>query len=306
MHNNLKNNEFRDSLRLRYGLRPNHLPSQCDGCSQNFSVEHALSCSKGGGLVLLRHNDLAEEWRHLCAQALTPSATSTEPAINTGRAAATGGAGASEDVPTADRGDVGVHGFWRRGTTCIFDTCVSDTDAPSYRDQVPAKVLATHERKKKAKYLQPCLERRRHFTPLVFSVDGLAGKEAQAATQRLAALLSTKWKRTYSEVCGYVRSRLAIALVRSASMCLRGARDPTARCSRASWVDGLMVRVSASTRCRGGCPLVFILGTQQRTSFKSPFKEQESLFLPSPFFCFLPLIPGSDWLKQLWMTFSYA
>jgi hypothetical protein len=99
-------------------------------------------------------------------------------------------------------------------------------------------VLAKHEKEKKDKYVEHCLARRRHFTPLVFSVDGLRGAEAEAATKRLASRLAAKWKRTYSEVCGFVRSRLALTLVRTTSLCLRGARDPTARASFAQWDSG--------------------------------------------------------------------
>ena len=121
-----------------------------------------------------------------------------------------------------------VHGFWRRGTTTIFDVRVTDVDSASKSKQDPKKILAQQEREKKSKYVEHCQARRRHFTPLVFSVDGLRGAEAESATKRLSSLLASKWKRAYSEVCGFVRSRLAITLVRSASLCLRGARDPTA------------------------------------------------------------------------------
>ena len=51
--------EFRDNLRLRYGLMPPDIPATCDGCGKKFSMENALSCSKGG-LVLARHNDAAK------------------------------------------------------------------------------------------------------------------------------------------------------------------------------------------------------------------------------------------------------
>ena len=73
----------------------------------------------------------------------------------------------------------------------------------------------------------------------MFPVDELRGAEAESATKRLSSLLASKWKRAYSEVCGFVRSRLAITLVRSASLCLRGARDPTARASFATWDSGV-------------------------------------------------------------------
>jgi hypothetical protein len=233
----LSRDEFRDSLRLRFGLAPLDLPDRCDGCGQRFSLGHAMSCKKGG-LVLLRHNDVADEWHHLCAQALTPSAVSDEPLIHRGRAGnerAT--ANGAEELPEL-RGDVAVHGFWRRGTTAIFDVRVTDTDAPSYRGQDPHKVLAKHEKEKKDKYVEHCVARRRTFTPLVFSVDGLRGEEASAATKKLASRLSAKWKRTYSQVCGFVRSRLSITLVRTTSQCLRGARDPTARATHATWDTG--------------------------------------------------------------------
>jgi hypothetical protein len=142
-------------------------------------------------------------------------------------------------VPTEDRGDVAVRGFWCRGTTAIFDVRITDTDAPTYRGQSTAKVLEKHEKEKKKKYLKACLEQRRHFTPLVFSVDGVLGSEAKAASKRLAARLSEKWKRPYSEVCGFVRSRLSVSLVRSMSSCLRGARDPAANnIGRATWDSG--------------------------------------------------------------------
>lgn len=177
--------EFRDGVRLRFGLTPGNLQEHCDGCAQRFSVGHALTCKKGG-LVLLRHNDVKAEWNNVCAQALTASAVTDEPLIHTGRdhRAAAGAANGTEPPPEL-RGDVAAHGFWRRGTTAVFDIRVSDTDAPTYRGQDPAKVLAKQEKEKKDKYLDLCLARRRHFTPLVFSVDGMHGKETRAASKRM-------------------------------------------------------------------------------------------------------------------------
>jgi hypothetical protein len=231
----LSEEEFRDNLRLRFGLQPLSLPDRCDGCEAKFTVDHALSCKKGG-LVLLRHNDVAAEWHTLCAAALTPSAVSDEPLILIGRDA-TAQSNSTEPPPDL-RGDVAAHGFWKRGTTAIFDIRVTDTDGPSARGLDPAKILKRHEKAKRDKYLDLCLARRRHFTPLVFSVDGMRGTEAQAASKRLASHLSTKWKRTYSEVCGCVRSRLSIALARSTSQCLRSSRDSSAPKPSYHWDSG--------------------------------------------------------------------
>jgi hypothetical protein len=191
----LSADEFRDSLRLRLGLAPLGLPDRCDGCGHRFSLGHAMTCKKGG-LVLLRHNDVVAEWHHLCAQALPPSAVSDEPLIYSARGGNAGAAAPGVEPPPELRGDVGVHGFWRRGATAIFDVRVTDTDAPYHRGQDPHKILAKHEKEKKDKYVDACLARCRTFTPLVFSVDGLRGTEASAATKKLASRLSAKWKRT--------------------------------------------------------------------------------------------------------------
>jgi len=58
---------------------------------------------------------------------------------------------------------------------------VTDTEAASHRNKDPAKVLRQQEEEKKRKYLIPCQQAHKHFTPLVYSVDGLEGKEAAAS-----------------------------------------------------------------------------------------------------------------------------
>ena len=69
----LSREEFWDNLCLRYGLMPRHTPATCNGCGKKFSIEHALSCPKGG-LILGRHDDAAKEWGSLGDPSLVPSA----------------------------------------------------------------------------------------------------------------------------------------------------------------------------------------------------------------------------------------
>ena len=38
---------FDDAVALRYGWMPTNVPTGC-ACGKSFSVEHALSCPKGG------------------------------------------------------------------------------------------------------------------------------------------------------------------------------------------------------------------------------------------------------------------
>ncbi len=49
---------FRDALCLRYGWRPPNLPSHCV-CGDFFTVEHALSCPRGG-FPSIRHNEIRD------------------------------------------------------------------------------------------------------------------------------------------------------------------------------------------------------------------------------------------------------
>ena len=56
-------------------------------------------------------------------------------------------------------------------TTAIFDIRIFNLDAGCYLRMTPEKTLAKKERENKDLYLQDCLERRRNFTPMVYSID---------------------------------------------------------------------------------------------------------------------------------------
>ena len=73
--------------------------------------------------------------------------------------------------------DLGARGVWKPQAMVLFDICVVDTDAKSYLSHSPVAVLASAEAEKR-KYCDACTEHRATFTPLCFSVDGLARDEA--------------------------------------------------------------------------------------------------------------------------------
>jgi hypothetical protein len=204
-----------------------------------MTVEHALSC-KTGSLVHIRHDDVADEWRHLCGTALSPGRVECEPRILSsvsqqvrvaaGDTATPGSSPPTADAPhppaaTEERGDASCHGFWERGRTTIFDMRITDTDTQSYRKEDFAKVLEQHKKEKKDKYLQNCLEMRKDFTPMVYSVDGIAVREARTAEKRLATHLAGKWNCEYSQMVFYVRVRMAIAVVCANFLLICGSRD---------------------------------------------------------------------------------
>jgi hypothetical protein len=111
-----------------------------------------------GGFVGQRHDDVCEELAHLCSMALTPSQISSEPEIFYGRDLTAAQRPANEVLGNEARGDVGAHGFWKRGRTTIFDVQVCDINAKSYGNCDSKKVLEGAACRKKDKYEEGCLE----------------------------------------------------------------------------------------------------------------------------------------------------
>ena len=116
------------------------------------------------------------------------------------------------------RGDVLVHRLWKRGEGYVLDVRITDTDQPTYRGSSSEKVLERQVKAKKDFYLQACVERRRSFAPLVYSVDGMAAKEAKAFEKCVASLLAVNLRRHYRELVGFVRAHMSLAVVRGVSL----------------------------------------------------------------------------------------
>jgi hypothetical protein len=242
--NLLSAEEFRDNLWLRYNLLPLNMPQLCNGCGAPMTIEHALCC-KISSLVHIQHDDVADEWHHLCGCALTFGRVECKPQIyscmsrqqrldtlsNTPSGEEdTHTAPTDQSSPPGKCGDAGAHGFWQPGRTPIFDVHIMDTQSHSYWNKDYQKVLVQQEKEKKNQYLCPCLEMRKDFTPLVYSVDGIAGREAKNAEKRLAYHLLEKWHKPLPQMVYYVRIRMSIAVVRANSLLIHGSRGRQRPC----------------------------------------------------------------------------
>jgi hypothetical protein len=177
------------------------MQDHCDGCNSKMSVEHAMLCHTGG-LVIVRHDVLRDQWHNLCATAMMHGWCTRKPNIfmrvaRRVQKAAEMTSDSSTHFPqlpavTKDQGDVSCFGFWGTGRDTIFDMRITDTDTNSYKTLAVTKVFSQQEKEKKSKYLQSCLEMQKDFTPMVYSVDGVADREAWSAEKRLASLLGVK------------------------------------------------------------------------------------------------------------------
>ena len=211
-HFDLSPYEFKDGLAIRYLRHPADLPACCDGCGAEFTLQHGLDCKKGG-LVIQRHNEVRDCLGDIASE-VWPSVIK-EPIVREADHS-------SNDVGL--RLDLGVRGVWSSQTEALFDIRIIDTDAPSYKHRTPEAVLESAAKEKKRIYQKAVEDRRGQFTPFVVSVDGLMHREAKHLMKRIAASLAKKWEKSYSDTVSFVRMRLSFAILRSASLCLRGSR----------------------------------------------------------------------------------
>ena len=102
----LHKSAFQDALALRYGWLPLRAPTHC-ACGTSFSVEHALSCPKGG-LPSIRHNEV----RDLTATLLTEvcSQVATEPELQP--VSQEEFSLSTANVQDGARLDIVMNGFW--------------------------------------------------------------------------------------------------------------------------------------------------------------------------------------------------
>ena len=87
------------------------LPSHC-GCSKSYSVQHVISCKKGG-FVTLRHNALRDNIAEMLEE--VTNKVKVEPALQP-----LSGEEIKGNQSDEARSDISVRGFWITGTESIL------------------------------------------------------------------------------------------------------------------------------------------------------------------------------------------
>ena len=218
----LRKGAFRDAIALRYGWLPSLIPSTC-ACGSNFSVEHVLSCPKGG-FPIIRHNEVRDFTANLMTEVCHDVCVEPNLQPITGEVL-------SHATAISDDGarlDIAANGFWCGCfEQAFFDVRVFNPHAPSNRQPLPA-CYRKHENLKKRAYEQRVREiERGSFTPLVMSLTRGLGNAASVCYKRLASLISAKRDASYSCTMAWIRCSLSFSLLRSSIQCIRGARSTT-------------------------------------------------------------------------------
>ena len=191
----INKNCFWDLLRLRYGWELQRLPTTCE-CGTRFTLDHALSCKKGG-FISLRHNQIrdltANLLKTICHDVLI------EPTLQqlTGESLHERTANITDDA----RLDIAARGFWISGQRAFFDIRVFNPMARRYESQELNKAYEINEREKKRQYNERILQvEHGSFTPLVMTALGGMGREASKFYSRLSESIAEKRKERYSAI----------------------------------------------------------------------------------------------------------
>ena len=63
------------------------------------------------------------------------------------------------------------------------------------------------------------------FTPLVFSVSGVLGKECSMFHKHVSEKIAIKYNKNYKEIITIIRCKLSFLILKSALLCIRGSRS---------------------------------------------------------------------------------
>jgi len=134
---------FADALALRYGWTPTLIPVSCVYGS-SFTVEHVLSCSRGG-FPILRHNEIRDVTANLLTEVCHD--VKIEPDLQP----LTGESWESHSAITIEgaRLDIAVNGFWGgRYEQTFIDVRVFHPHAQSNRNTSISNCYRKHENEK--------------------------------------------------------------------------------------------------------------------------------------------------------------
>ena len=212
---------FLDAVALRYNWTPSRLPSNC-ACGSGFTVEHALSCPKGG-FPSIRHNEIRDMTANLLTEICYDVCIEPELQPLSGERFAH----ATANIEDNARLDIAANGLWGgRFERSFLDVRVFNPHAPTYKNVPLSSCYKNHEKMKKRAYEQRVREiEHASFTPIVFSATGGMAIEATHFYKRLASGLAVKWDQPYSCTMSWLRCRINFSLLRSAIQCIRGARS---------------------------------------------------------------------------------
>ena len=98
-------------------------------------------------------------------------------------------------------------------------------ESPTPVNNDTMKTFERHEREKKRHYNHRIMNiEHGTFTPLVFSVTGVMGKEYSMFHKHMADTISKKTEENYSDIMNVLKCKLSFLILRASLLCIRGSR----------------------------------------------------------------------------------
>ena len=217
--------EFRDFIRIRFGLEPENLPKGCN-CTYRpeFNLSHALSC-KLGGHVIRRHNDVRDTTRELMKQQFTDVSENEEFLLPLTEEEIKGLKYSTARTGNDARPDLRIGGLFQSGQQAYTDFYIFDSAAPSYLGTDLEQVYKEREAVKNRAFE----ERIRNidhgkFYPSVASTCGGLAKQFDDSLSILAEKLSEHHDMAYSHLKMLMRVKVQFSIIRGVVRCIRGTR----------------------------------------------------------------------------------
>ena len=205
----LNKQQFWDAVCIRYDLQLKDVPKYCQ-CGQEYSINHCLSCKKGG-YIIIRHNAVRDTLAELLGEICKD--VKVEPSL----LPVTG-----ENLPTGTnssdgaRADVSAIGLWQPLNKAFIDVKVFNPLAMSNAAKELSDTYKDHEKAKKRSYNARIIEvEKGTFTPAIFSCSGGASPEATHLLKTIAAKLAVKRSESYQKSITFVRRRVAFDILRT-------------------------------------------------------------------------------------------
>lgn len=223
----LSKHEFHDGVAVRYNANLNNVPPRCEAtaCGASYTLGHALTCKHGGNRIL-RHDMVVRAVHSLARTALGsgPTRVVLEPWLVKQGAVGPDGRVCREGL----RADLLLTGLDEYRPRSYLDVRIPYPDADGYVGTSVERLLENHEAEKVTRYKAACENHQYQsgeFVPFVATTDGVLGRGAQKVLSQLVERLCTKWEhKSKGEIMAWVRARIAVAIVRAASACIRGQR----------------------------------------------------------------------------------
>jgi len=216
----LNKQEFRNAIKIRYNWSIPEMPNYCACGSQN-SIDHALSCKKGG-YPILRHNAIRDVEAMLMKEAGCVDVR-IEPGLL--ECETDNSMSPRTNIQPNARLDISARGIFGTYERTFCDVRVTHPNCPSNVFKPIDDIYKEHEAAKRKEYEERVRQTEKgSFVPLIMTTSGGMGPALNDMNKRLAQKICDKRGDQYSYVINHIRTRVRFALMRGILIAILGER----------------------------------------------------------------------------------